>query len=164
MSIEELRLEFKELGKGAISLAFLQDYLMAGDEIFVQPLTGFITSSKRMTEDEVVEIWSDSIFPDSSIESYSAHFPFAKSRLLYVIETIVQFVGIDVKSKLKWADFATGEGVLLQLLSNLYPNIELFATEHSSRLVSDLKKKGFPVEQRSLGNYFQESGLELFNI
>lgn len=162
--IEETRLEFKELSQRAIRLAFLQDYLMPGDDIFVQPLTGFVTSSKRMMEDEVVSFWSDSIFPDSSIESYSGHFPFAQSRLLYVIETIVQFVEIDIKSKLHWADFATGEGVLLQLLSKLYPNIELSATEHSSRLVSDLKKKGFSVEQRSLGIHLEESGLNLSDI
>lgn len=164
MESQKLVDEFRTVSTNAIELDCLSKYLRPGDIIYVQPLTGFVTSSKGMSEDEVVSYWSDLIFPDNSIESYSAHFPFAQSRLLYVIETVVQFVGIGKNTKLKWADFATGEGVLLSLLTYLYPRIELFATEHSLRLVSLLKERGFTVEQRSLGNPTPKDTEDLFDI
>jgi hypothetical protein len=60
---------------------------------------------------------------------------------LYVLENVVQFVGIDRNTKLRWAVFATGEEVLIQLLTNLYSEIELFATEHSLQVLSLFKAR-----------------------
>ena len=149
--IEDLCNEFLHISPQAIRLDFLSSYLLEGDEIWVQPLTGFVTSSRKMSEEDVVRHWSDVIFPDTSEESYSAHFPFAQSRLLYVIETIAQFAGLNAQSKYSWGDFATGEGVLLELLAMRFPHLKLTATEHSEDLVAKLRGKGFAVQQRSLG-------------
>lgn len=151
MDISLLKTEFRFVSKGAVYLSFLSEYLPADDKIFVQPLTGFVTSEKRMTDDDVVSYWSNTIFPDKSTESYSAHFPFAQSRLLYVIQTVAQFSGLDIRSNLTWGDFATGEGVLLDLLSMRFPNLHVIATEHSKELAETLQSKGFAVQQRSLG-------------
>jgi len=164
MDINELRSEFKSISKSAVHLSFLSDYLPADDKIFVQPFTGFVTSEKRMTTDDVVSYWSHKIFPDKSIESYSAHFPFAQSRLLYVIETIAQFSGLDKRSNLTWGDYATGEGVLLDLLSMRFPNLHVTATEHSKELVENLQGKGFNVSQRSLGNTRNDSSFGQVDI
>lgn len=151
MDTEALKKEFKSVSPDAVHLPFLSSYLPAGDKVFVQPLTGFVTSERLMSDEEVVRYWSNQIFPDKSIESYSAHFPFAQSRLLYVIETIAQFAGLNAQSKYSWGDFATGEGVLLELLAMRFPHLKLTATEHSKDLVAKLQGKGFAVQQRSLG-------------
>jgi len=151
MQNDALKNEFRSVSESSVHLSFLSDYLSANDKIFVQPLTGFVTSQKRMTDVDVVSYWSNTIFPDKSIESYSAHFPFAQSRLLYVIETVAQFSGLDMRSSSTWGDFATGEGVLLDLLSMRFPNLHVTATEHSKELVESLQSKGFAVQQRSLG-------------
>lgn len=151
MNIESLKQEFKSVSPDAVHLSFLSSYLPAGNKIFVQPLTGFVTSERLMSDEEVVSYWSNQIFPDKSIESYSAHFPFAQSRLLYVIETIALFAGLDAQAEHSWGDFATGEGVLLELLATKFPHLRLSATEHSEDLVAKLQGKGFAVQQRSLG-------------
>jgi len=135
----------------------LKKYLPTNDNLFVNPITGFVTSSRKMSAEDVAAYWSNVIFLDKSIESYSANYPFAKARLTYVINTIVDFLGLDTKSKRKWCDFATGEGVLLQLISTFYPNIEITGTEHSLELVNQLKKDGFSVEKLTLGEFTSEN-------
>jgi hypothetical protein len=57
----------------------------------------------------------------------------------------VQFTGIDRNIEFRWAVFVTGEGVLIQLLTNLYSEIELFATEHSLQVLSLFKARGTTV-------------------
>ncbi|MEI6882717.1 MAG: methyltransferase domain-containing protein [Bacteroidota bacterium] len=156
MTLDYIR-EFSSISEKAIKLDFLSKYLPEGDEIFVNPTTGFVTSSRKMSAEDVAAYWSNVIFPDKSIESYSANFPFAKARLTYVINTIVDFLSLDAKSKRKWCDFATGEGVLLQLISTFYPNIEVTGTEHSLELVKQLSNKGFSVEKLTLGTFIAEN-------
>jgi hypothetical protein len=156
MTLDYIR-EFSSISEKAIKLDFLSKYLPEGDEIFVNPTTGFVTTSRKMSAEDVAAYWSNVIFPDKSIESYSANFPFAKARLTYVINTIVDFLSLDAKSKRKWCDFATGEGVLLQLISTFYPNIEVTGTEHSLELVKQLSNKGFSVEKLTLGTFIAEN-------
>jgi hypothetical protein len=156
MTLDYIR-EFSLISEKAIKLDFLSKYLPEGDEIFVNPTTGFVTSSRKMSAEDVAAYWSNVIFPDKSIESYSANFPFAKARLTYVINTIVDFLSLDAKSKRKWCDFATGEGVLLQLISTFYPNIEVTGTEHSLELVKQLSNQGFSVEKLTLGTFIVEN-------
>ena len=112
--------EFRSISKDAIKLDFLSKYLPKDDDIFVNPITGFVTSLRKMSVEDVAAYWSDVIFPDKSIESYSANFPFAKARLTYVTHTVADFLKLDTKSKNRWCDFATGEGVLLKLISTFY--------------------------------------------
>ena len=152
MTLDYIR-EFSSISEKAIKLDFLSKYLPEGDEIFVNPTTGFVTSSRKMSAEDVAAYWSNVIFPDKSIESYSANFPFAKARLTYVIHTVADFLNLSTESKSKWCDFATGEGVLLKLMSTFYPNIEVTGTEHSGKLVKQLNSEGFDVEKLTLGEF-----------
>lgn len=156
--------EFRSISKDAIKLDFLSKYLPKDDEIFVNPITGFVTSLRKMSVEDVAAYWSDVIFPDKSIESYSANFPFAKARLTYVTHTVADFLKLDTKSKNRWCDFATGEGVLLKLISTFYPNIEVTGTEHSMELVKQLNNKGFGVKKLTLGEFCSYDSDEEFDI
>lgn len=156
--------EFSKVSQGAILLDFLSEYTPDEDNLWVQPLTGFLTSNRKMSQEEVVQYWSDFIFPDTSSDSYSASFPFAKSRLFYVMETIVRYMGLTNSSNLRWGDFATGEGVLLELITSHYPGISLSATEHSRLLVERLRMKGFHVEQRGLGLPLADSVIQELDV
>ena len=156
--------EFRSISKDAIKLEFLSRFLPKDDELFVNPITGFVTSSRKMSVEDVAAYWSEVIFPDKSIESYSANFPFAKARLTYVTHTVTDFLKLDIKSKRKWCDFATGEGVLLELISTFYPNIEVTGTEHSIELVKQLNDKGFGVKKLTLGEFSSYDNDEEFDI
>jgi hypothetical protein len=144
--------EFTSIVPGAVKLDFLQEFLRPGDSLYVNPQSGFVTSGRSMTASEVADYWSNVIFPDTSEDSYSANFPFARARLLYVIESIVQKLNLRSQKQVSWCDFATGEGVLLQLLSTLYPHFRITGTEHSAALVSILNNKGFDVKHAGLGS------------
>ena len=143
--------EFRKVVPGAIRLTFLEEYLRPGDSLWVNPATGFLTSMRTMTAGEVASYWSEVIFPGVSKESYSANKPFARARLLYVVESIVQTLHLEKNRSISWCDFATGEGVLLELLSSLYPRFKLSATEHSKILASGLRSRGFDVRESGLG-------------
>ena len=149
--MDNLSNEFSSVQPGAIELDFLSKYLPIGDKIFVNPISGFITSQRQMSANDVVKYWSDNIFPDKSAESYSAYNPFAQARLFYVVQTVAQFLNLNEHSNLHWCDFATGEGVLLKLLRNHYPLLKIHGTEHSSVLVESLKNNGFEVHIKTLG-------------
>ena len=161
---ENLIAEFRGIGENSVDLDFLEKYLPANDKLFVNPITGFVTSLRKMSVEDVAAYWSDVIFPDKSIESYSANFPFAKARLTYVTHTVADFLKLDTKSKNRWCDFATGEGVLLKLISTFYPNIEVTGTEHSMELVKQLNNKGFGVKKLTLGEFCSYDSDEEFDI
>ena len=164
MSTEDIKSEFQYVAQNATHLDFLEPFLHPGDEIWVQPTTGFVTSSRKMSAKAVAQYWSDVIFPDSSEESYSASFPFAQSRLFYVMETIAQFLKLNDSSNLSWSDFATGEGVLLKLIRLHYPSIKLFGTEHSIKLVDSLRALDFNVKNMALGESQNREQLGDFDI
>lgn len=147
MSIQQ---EFNEVSRGAIELKFLERFLPAGDAVYVNPITGFVTSSRKMSAEDVAKYWSNIIFPDKSEESYTAHNPFAQARLLYVAQTIASFLKINGKNY-HWCDFATGEGVLLSILRKFYPFLNICGTEHSEALVYELNNLGFEVIKKTLG-------------
>jgi len=149
--MDNLSKEFTSIQPGAIELDFLIKYLPIGDKIFVNPISGFISSQRQMLASDVAKYWSDNIFPDKSEESYSAYYPFAQARLFYVVQTVAQFLNLDEHSNLHWCDFATGEGVLLKLLRNHYPLLKIHGTEHSQVLVESLKSNGLEVHVKTLG-------------
>jgi hypothetical protein len=111
----------------------------------VNPITGFVTSSRRMSSEDVAKYWSDIIFPNKSEESCSVYNAFAQARLFYVMQSIAKFLDFSKETNLRICDFATGEGVLLNLLRNNYPKLKISGTEHSSALVETLKNNGFDV-------------------
>ena len=143
--------EFSSVSNEAIQLDFLEKYLPAGDSIYVNPVTGFVTSSRNMSAENVAKYWSEIIFPNNSEESYSAYNPFAQARLFYVMQSIAKFLNFDKETNLRICDFATGEGVLLNLLRSNYPKLKVSGTEHSSALVQSLKNNGFDVYMKTLG-------------
>ena len=152
-NVENLITEFSTITTGSVELVFLKKYLPTNDKIFVNPITGFVTSLRKMSVEDVAAYWSNTIFPDKSVESYSANFPFAKARLTYVVHTVADFLNLNKKVGIKWCDFATGEGVLLQLISDFYPNIQVSGTEHSIELVKQLSGKSFDVKKLTLGSF-----------
>ena len=156
--------EFLSVSDKAIHLDFLQKYLPDGDSIHVNPMTGFVTSSRRMSAEDVATYWSDIIFPNKSEESYSAYNPFAQARLFYVMQSIAKFLNISQDTNLRICDFATGEGVLLNLLRKNYPKLAISGTEHSLMLVETLKNNGFDVYVKTLGIQTSMSNEEKFDI
>ena len=156
--------EFSSVSDKAIHLDFLENYLPVGDSIYVNPVTGFVTSSRSMSAENVAKYWSDIIFPNKSEESYSAYNPFAQARLFYVMQSIAKFLNFDKETNLRVCDFATGEGVLLNLLRNNYPKLKVSGTEHSSALVQSLKSNGFDVNMKTLGIRTSTFDKEKFDI
>ena len=156
--------EFSTVSDSAIPLDFLGKYLPSGDSIHVNPITGFVTSSRSMSAENVAKYWSEIIFPNKSEESYSAYNPFAQARLLYVMQSIAKFLNFNKETNLRICDFATGEGVLLSLLRNNYPKLKISGTEHSSVLVESLKSNGFDVYIKTLGAQTSMSNKEQFDI
>jgi ubiquinone/menaquinone biosynthesis C-methylase UbiE len=156
--------EFSTVSDNAIHLDFLEKYLPSGDSIHVNPITGFVTSSRSMSAENVAKYWSEIIFPNKSEESYSAYNPFAQARLLYVMQSIAKFLNFNKETNLRICDFATGEGVLLSLLRNNYPKLKISGTEHSSVLVESLKSNGFDVHIKTLGAQTPMSNKEQFDI
>ena len=156
--------EFSSVSDKAIHLDFLENYLPVGDSIYVNPVTGFVTSSRSMSAENVAKYWSDIIFPNKSEESYSAYNPFAQARLFYVMQSIAKFLNFNQETNLHICDFATGEGVLLNLLRNNYPKIKVSGTEHSSELVQSLKNNGFDVFIKTLGIQSSMFNKEQFDI
>ena len=156
--------EFSSVSDKAIHLDFLENYLPVGDSIYVNPVTGFVTSSRSMSAENVAKYWSDIIFPNKSEESYSAYNPFAQARLFYVMQSIAKFLNFDKETNLRICDFATGEGVLLNLLRSNYPKLKVSGTEHSSALVQSLKSSGFDVNMKTLGIQTSTFDKEQFDI
>jgi 2-polyprenyl-3-methyl-5-hydroxy-6-metoxy-1,4-benzoquinol methylase len=156
--------EFSSVSDKAIPLDFLKKYLPPGDSIHVNPITGFVTSSRRMSSEDVAKYWSDIIFPNKSEESYSAYNAFAQARLFYVMQSIAKFLNFSKETNLRICDFATGEGVLLNLLRNNYPKLKISGTEHSSALVESLKNSGFDVQIKTLGIQTSMQNKEQFDI
>ena len=156
--------EFSSVSDNAIPLDFLEKYLPPGDSIHVNPITGFVTSSRRMSSEDVAKYWSDIIFPNKSEESYSAYNAFAQARLFYVMQSIAKFLNFNRETNLRICDFATGEGVLLNLLRNNYPKLKISGTEHSSALVESLKNNGFDVQIKTLGVETSMQNKEQFDI
>jgi ubiquinone/menaquinone biosynthesis C-methylase UbiE len=156
--------EFSTVSDNAIPLDFLEKYLPSGDSIHVNPITGFVTSSRSMSAENVAKYWSEIIFPNKSEESYSAYNPFAQARLFYVMQSIAKFLNFNKETNLRICDFATGEGVLLSLLRNNYPKLKISGTEHSSVLVKSLKSNGFDVYVKTLGAQTSISNKEQFDI
>jgi ubiquinone/menaquinone biosynthesis C-methylase UbiE len=156
--------EFSQVSDKAIPLDFLEKYLPTGDSVHVNPITGFVTSSRRMSSEDVAKYWSDIIFPNKSEESYSAYNPFAQARLFYVMQSIAKFLNFSKETNFRMCDFATGEGMLLNLLRNNYPKLKISGTEHSSVLVESLKNNGFDVQIKTLGIQTSMQNKEQFDI
>lgn len=151
-SISSFRKSFSARPQDSIHLEFLDGYVRKGDAIYVHRDTGVVTSDLKHTPEQILEYWSDKIFTSSSVEDYSAYFPFARGRLYYVVRTFVDFLakarpGQDIS----FCDFATGQGVLPHLLRREMPKWSIRCTEGSKDLCQKLEEDGFIVDTCVLG-------------
>ena len=117
-----------------------------------------------MSSEDVAKYWSDIIFPNKSEESYSAYNPFVQARLFYIMQSIAKFLNFSKETNIRICDFATGEGVLLDLLHNNYPKLNTSGTQRSSALVESLKNNGFDVQIKTLGIHTSMQNKEQFDI
>lgn len=153
MNLEALKVSYSGvLPSNAIALG-LEEYLPKGSDLYVHPDTGVVTSELKMSPSDVLNYWSDKIFSNPDPEQYTAHLPFAKSRLLYVLETAFNFVRSQKLNPSVIADFAFGEGVLFEL-GQLHTDSSLSwtGTEGSKTLCDIQTKKGYTVYNKMLGD------------
>ena len=134
------------LESNLIPIEVTRSYVQNNDILYVNKATGICSAKLPINIDEVVQYWSNNIFKSSSPEDYNAFLPFATARLFYVFRSIVDFFNLTTDSNLTIADFATGQGVLLNIIKNFSKNLNLVGTEHSSELVEMLSNSGFNIQ------------------
>ncbi len=145
---------------GADPLPFISEWTR-GDVLCVDKRTGVLRSEKKHSSLEIASYWTDVIFKSTDPEDYSAVNPFAHSRLLYVLLSIVEFQkrnNIEIKTL---CDFATGQGVFLKYAREYMSGVLVKGTEVSSSLVSRLLEDGFDVINRTLGQHEEEPEFEV---
>ncbi|HEX5470483.1 MAG TPA: methyltransferase domain-containing protein [Lacipirellulaceae bacterium] len=144
---------FKTLPDHAIPLDFLGEFTAGGRPLFVCPRTGVLSSERKMSPQDIVSYWSKNIFPSNDPNDYSAINPFAQGRLLYTLLTLANFVADagDLPGAPLLCDFATGQGVLLDLARQHLPQWRLSATEESCELAQAISAKGHRVVATGLG-------------
>jgi hypothetical protein len=134
------------LESNLIPIEVTRSYVQNNDILYVNKATGICSAKLPININEVVQYWSNNIFKSSSPEDYNAFLPFATARLFYVFRSIVDFFNLTTDSNLTIADFATGQGVLLNIIKNFSKNLNLVGTEHSSELVEMLSNSGFNIQ------------------
>jgi hypothetical protein len=131
----------------------LRAYLREGSGIFVDNLTGLVTSERQWTALDTVSYWSRNVFLSSSSDDYGqlASNPFATARLEYVARTALKFFQENEAMPSSICDFATGVGEMLPILRRLFDQTKVFATEDSETLCKRLSSMGYEVIEGSLG-------------
>ncbi len=132
-----------------------------GDLLCVDRKTGVLRSEKRYSSLEIANYWTDVIFKSTNPDDYSASNPFAHSRLLYVLLSVIEFLkrsNIEIKTL---CDFATGQGVFLRYAREYMPDISITGTEASASLASRLMEDGFSVSNKTLGKAGQQAEFEV---
>jgi hypothetical protein len=147
-SAQEVKDSFSgdNLESNLIPIEVTRSYVQNNDILYVNKATGICSAKLPININEVVQYWSNNIFKSSSPEDYNAFLPFATARLFYVFRSIIDFFKLTTDSKLTIADFATGQGVLLNIIKNFSKNLNLVGTEHSGDLVELLSNSGFNIQ------------------
>jgi hypothetical protein len=158
-SFDHVVASFKSIAPAAVPVPGLEKYMFQGETLFVDQKTGLLTSSRKMSAADIVGYWSKKIFSSSDPEDYSALNPFAQGRLLYALLTFRKFLleTGNVPERPHLCDFATGQGVLLDLARQHAPDWTLSGTEDSEALASNLASRGHNVVRTGLG--FGESNV-----
>ena len=125
---------FNNLSKNSIPLNFLDKYIEVDSKIKIHIPTGVISSKLEMSELDVLDYWSKNYFKSNVKDNnYSATFPFAKSRLYYVLLTLIDHLkkmgNKKLESELRLVDYAAGEGVFIELAKREMPQWHLGAVE-----------------------------------
>lgn len=127
----------------AIQIPGLERFLAPGSSLYVHPSTGVVTSGLVMSAMEVASYWSEVIFKSSDPDDYSAANPFAVARLTYVAKTLEAIALQNNIKPSRICDFATGQGVLLPILQQIFRSSEICATEVSPELCNLANTQGF---------------------
>ena len=109
--------------------------------IFVDKKTGIIRSDLKSSPEEILDIWSKKIFNSKNINDYSAFLPFARSRLYYTALTLIEFLNKKNIKKRIYCDYASGQGVLIDILQKIEKKKIIIATEGSKELSKNIEKK-----------------------
>ena len=139
------------LPDNAIKIPDLNDYLVPGDNLYIHPSTGVITSPLVMTDLDVANYWSNTIFTSQDVDDYTAVRPFARARLSYVANTARDFFQAIQFSPSRICDFATGECILPPILRQLFADSSIVVTEASSDLAENANELGFKSYHTYLG-------------
>ena len=111
-----------------------------------------MTSEKILYQKAVLDYWSNKVFGSNNDLDYSATYPYAISTMYYVLHSVIRVLsGLVNTNELNLVDFATGEGVFLEVVKDCLPNSQVRAIEGSHSLSSSLHNKGFDVLNVGLG-------------
>ncbi len=116
----------------------------AGQEVDVCRDCGFVFVSHRRSFKEIADSWSHEIFANGEGEKtqgelYTAVRPAIRARLIHILETIDQELGIHGASI---CDIGAGEGVFLDYVEKLKQPSSVFAIEPSDKNCELLTKLG----------------------
>jgi len=147
---------FNNLSKNSIPLNFLDKYIEIDSKIKIHIPTGVISSKLEMSEVGVLDYWSKNYFKSNVTDNnYSATFPFAKSRLYYVLLTLIDHLrkmgNKKIESELRLVDYAAGEGVFIELAKREMPQWRLGAVEGSREQSEKIRAQGIEVLNQGLG-------------
>lgn len=153
-SIGSFRESFQNLPIDSQKIDALNGYVRQGDSIYVHKTTGVVSSDLKHTPEDIIDYWSSKIFTSTSTEDYSAYFPFARARLYYVARVIVDNIlkKENISDPVSYCDFATGQGVLPDLIRREWPGLQIRCTEGSEVLVEKLRDSGFEASHCMLGD------------
>jgi hypothetical protein len=152
-TVDELRSSFRELDPSAHELDFLRPYFTDNDCLFVSSVTGIVSTPRRMTASAVLEHWSRKIFSNPSSNDYSASFPYAAARQLYVWRTLQDYLASVNATTMATSivDFASGECAFPLLVQKEQPGWTVSATEAAEHLVDSAREAGLTVYKGGLG-------------
>lgn len=146
----------------SIPIDSLSSYI-DGREIDVCKKCGFVFVSSRRNYKEIAESWSDRIFANGQNKSttgevYTAVRPAIRARLIQILETIDQEIGVEGASI---CDIGAGEGVFLNYASTLKNTGEIFGVEPSKVNCELLTELGIPNFSGTIEEFISASGEEL---
>ncbi len=125
-----------KVGSRSIKVKFKNK--VSKSDVFISKTTGTVYHSPNISAIKGVEGWSDKIYSkklDPKKIKYTANNRIQKTRYYYIALFIDQI--INGKKKIRFCDYATGEGYFGVQLLKLYKNLEFNFTEHSSSLFKD---------------------------
>lgn len=145
----------------AVEISCLQKYT-GGQPIHVCKDCGFVYVRERRSFREIADEWSEVIFAtgestNRAAEVYTAVRPAIRARLIQVLETIDQELGLEGK---KLCDIGAGEGVFLNYAKQLKKCDELFGIEPSRANCDLMGSLGIPSFAGTIEDYIESAEIE----
>jgi hypothetical protein len=149
-----------------LELSMLSDLLPEGRSLYVDKVSGLVTSSRTLTEEQVVNMWSNLLYTEESTDiGYSSHHPYSLARLEYTVSTVAQFLmSINSFSSIATiCDFAAGTGASLSALRRYFPAAKIFSTEASKKNTELMLSQGFDRSEHTDLGFSVYPGRKLFS-